>query len=314
MKTLLSSRALSTIFIVTLLAIIIYTHAYSVSNAQNQNQQTPQNPNNQNQQGQGTSRTTPTLTQTPSTNTNNGVGIGSTRAVSNTCTTKIGEPTGTTQPGCDTSGSGSGGGTNPGMGQFSFPLNTNTVTAVATEMAAYPNNGNFDGHREHAGLDIGTPEGTHAPVYAVANGTVIGRRESCDGRDYTCRLDITHSGDNFISSYSHIDASVGNGATVTKGQQIGVVHYWGEGQNMDHLHFELLDQNRKSSLGVGWNINPRNYFPELQRWVPFGYGGTGQAVRSYTAAAGYPWVNDGKEFGETFLNHPPCPGTDCWAH
>jgi murein DD-endopeptidase MepM/ murein hydrolase activator NlpD len=203
-------------------------------------------------------------------------------------------------------------------GQYAFPLNPSTVTGIASEMAAYANGYAFGGHREHAGLDIGTPEGQRVPVYVIADGTVSAARESCYvvSQGATCRIDVNHG--SIISSYTHVNvnASIRLGTRVRKGQQIAVVHFWGPGQNMDHLHFELQSANQKDALGVPVNINPRNYLPELQRWKPDPYGGTGQAVRRYTDSVGLFWASDGKEFAETYRNHPPCtsnPG-GCWAH
>lgn len=204
-------------------------------------------------------------------------------------------------------------------GDYQFPLNIGVVGGIATEMAAYPGGYTFEGHREHAGLDISAPVGQHTPVYSVTNGTVIAARDSCYDVSIgsKCRIDISNDGDHFISSYTHVNvnSSIRVGTKVSKGQQIAVVHYWTDIPGMDHLHFEMQDKNRLDSLGVPINVNPRNYFPQLQQFKPYGYGATGADVRAYTNSVGYNWADDGKEYAETFRNHPPCPGGgDCWAH
>lgn len=231
---------------------------------------------------------------------------------SGTCTSFVGNPaipTGT-QAGCNTTGSGGG------VGDFAFPLDPNKVTAIASEMSAYAGNYSYGGHREHAGLDIGSPISARIPVYAVADGTINSARDTCyiQSEGWQCRLDIYHDGTRFISSYSHIDAipAMRPGTKVKRGQQIGVVHFWTQYSNMDHLHFELMDKNVLDSYGSPININPRNYFPELQRWGSF--AGSGAGVRSHTNSAGLFWVDDGKEYAETYRNHPPCGYAGCWAH
>ena len=74
-----------------------------------------------------------------------------------------------------------------GVGAYTFALNISQVTGIATEMAAYPGGYAYQGHREHAGLDIGTPIAGHAPVYAVTNG-VVSNCSSWDNCDRLCSI------------------------------------------------------------------------------------------------------------------------------
>ncbi|MBI4097151.1 MAG: M23 family metallopeptidase, partial [Candidatus Levybacteria bacterium] len=206
-------------------------------------------------------------------------------------------------------------------GQFGFPLKdgADVVTSINTEMASYA--GDYENcmqgtcHGEHAGLDIMTPIHGRGEVVAVADGQVIaagGDASQCPGIDWGCRVEILHDDGKTTSAYSHIDPTVAVNGVVKKGERIGYVHIWPDsyGEGMDHLHFELLNEQR-------YNINPRNHYPELSR---FGAAADYTPnVREHTARRGYPWIEDGREFGNMFQKHPPCPApinndTDCWAH
>lgn len=242
--------------------------------------------------------------------------------------TKVGRPTGSPPPlppECegvgrqpDTTGSPSTGrGIVPPVGpnDWGFPLqNPNVVTGVFSEMASYGGEFSYAGHIEHAGLDIGTPVQARVPVFAVADGVVIesrllGGSPTCSGNPPGCNVTIQHAKDRFNSWYTHIDSFVTVGQNVKRGEQIGVINIWPvQGGYNDHLHFELrLQQNN-------WNINPRNYFPQLNKFPPVGYGND---VRAFSASRGVYLAEDGKEWAETFRDHPPClwdltPGY-CWA-
>ncbi len=76
----------------------------------------------------------------------------------------------------------------------------------------------------------------------------------------------------------------------------------------------MQDKTILDSLGIPINVNPRNHFPELQQFKPYGYGSSGHDVRTYTNSTGYFWADDGLEYAETYRNHPPCSSADCWAH
>lgn len=183
------------------------------------------------------------------------------------------------------------------------------ILGISTEMASYAGAYQFEGHSEHAGLDLITEVGKKPNVYAITDGVIEewgGNAETCAGIYAGCSVSLIHDEDGLISRYTHINPSVKKGDRVKKGQLLGVVHVWPDGN--DHLHFELI---RKDNL---YNINPRNYFPELQIYPPSpGYIPT---VREHSANRNLPLTNDGKEWAETYLNHPPCveiPAENCWA-
>jgi hypothetical protein len=199
-------------------------------------------------------------------------------------------------------------GCNALAGNYRFPLESvDIVTGIFTEMGSYAGNFSYSGHTEHAGLDIGTPDDQRGPVYAITEGEVVelgGDSGTCQAKDDGCSVSIKHSTDKFISRYTHIDPAVAMGDTVRKGDKIGNVHQWIT-YNNDHLHFELHQQENN------YNINPRNYFPELQRFpaVADYFGG----VRAHSASRGIHLLDDGKEWAEMFRDHPPCSYADCWA-
>ncbi|MCP1160473.1 murein hydrolase activator EnvC family protein [Bacillus infantis] len=88
----------------------------------------------------------------------------------------------------------------------------------------------------HAGVDI-AKSGT-VPVVAAANGVVI---RSYYSSSYGNVVFISHSidGQVYTTVYAHLSSrSIGTGATVSKGQQIGIMGNTGDSQGQ-HLHFEL---------------------------------------------------------------------------
>ncbi|GBF78618.1 peptidoglycan DD-metalloendopeptidase family protein [Aphanothece sacrum] len=108
----------------------------------------------------------------------------------------------------------------------------------------------------HRGIDIAVPSGT--PIFAVANGTVVGIETRCKVGDTNCGgghgnfVYIKHSGQDFQETRSaHLTSvSVSPGQTVTKGQQIGTAGNTGNSTG-PHLHFEILAN--------GTHVNPLNH-------------------------------------------------------
>jgi len=99
--------------------------------------------------------------------------------------------------------------------------------------------------RLHAGIDIGAPSGQ--PIYAAAAGTVI---MGCGSGYGNCVL-IDHGG-GFITLYAHqTSIFVGDGQSVTQGQNIGTVGCTGSCTG-PHLHFETRVN--------GSPQNPMGYF------------------------------------------------------
>ncbi|RYI27970.1 peptidase M23 [Bacillus infantis] len=88
----------------------------------------------------------------------------------------------------------------------------------------------------HAGVDI-AKSGT-VPIVAAADGVVI---RSYFSSSYGNAVFIAHSidGQVYTTVYAHMSSrSIGTGATVSKGQQIGIMGNTGDSQGQ-HLHFEL---------------------------------------------------------------------------
>jgi murein DD-endopeptidase MepM/ murein hydrolase activator NlpD len=75
-----------------------------------------------------------------------------------------------------------------------------------------------------------------APVYAVADGTVV-----FAGSDYPGRVVIIQHNGGIFSMYGHLDYAllVGDGDSVTRGQLIARVLDKTDGRSPSHLHFEL---------------------------------------------------------------------------
>jgi murein DD-endopeptidase MepM/ murein hydrolase activator NlpD len=106
-------------------------------------------------------------------------------------------------------------------------------------------------HYGHYGLDIAAPYGT--PVMAGAGGSVIFAGWRDNGGGY--QVWISH-GNGVYTTYNHMSSvSVGGGASVGAGQQVGRIGAtgWATGP---HLHFEVW-------MGQIWNggyrVNPLNY-------------------------------------------------------
>ncbi len=107
----------------------------------------------------------------------------------------------------------------------------------------------------HAGIDIAR-SGT-VPVVASAAGTVI---KSYYSSSYGNVVFIAHylNGQTYTTVYAHLrDRHVGNGASVEKGQQIGIMGNTGRSTGQ-HLHFEIHKGQWNSSKSNA--INPRQFF------------------------------------------------------
>ncbi|GLB61489.1 murein hydrolase activator EnvC family protein [Cytobacillus sp. NCCP-133] len=89
---------------------------------------------------------------------------------------------------------------------------------------------------QHYGVDIAS--GGTVPIVAAADGVVI---RSYYSSSYGNAIFIAHSinGQTYTTVYAHMRSrSVGSGATVSKGQQIGIMGNTGQSYGQ-HLHFEL---------------------------------------------------------------------------
>ncbi|MBT2689121.1 peptidoglycan DD-metalloendopeptidase family protein [Bacillus sp. ISL-47] len=109
---------------------------------------------------------------------------------------------------------------------------------------------------DHFGVDIAA--GGTVPIVAAADGVVI---RSYYSSSYGNAIFIAHSvgGQTYTTVYAHMRSrSVGSGATVSKGQQIGIMGNTGQSYGQ-HLHFEL----HRGSWNAGKTnaINPVGIVP-----------------------------------------------------
>jgi len=108
----------------------------------------------------------------------------------------------------------------------------------------------------HAGVDIAN-KASNVPIYAAADGVVI---RSYYSSSYGNAIFIAHSinGQTYTTVYAHMSSRmVGNGAVVSRGQQIGVMGNTGQSYGQ-HLHFELHRGSWNASKSNA--INPMPYF------------------------------------------------------
>jgi peptidoglycan hydrolase CwlO-like protein len=145
-------------------------------------------------------------------------------------------------------------GNNGGGSQTTPPVSDGSFTK--------PAQGTFTsgfGHRWgrfHYGIDIANR--SDVPIVAAASGVVI---QSYYSNSYGNVIFIAHSinGQIFTTVYAHMSSRhVGEGAVVSKGQQIGIMGNTGDSQGQ-HLHFELHRgpwNDAKSNA-----VNPLSYVP-----------------------------------------------------
>ncbi len=97
----------------------------------------------------------------------------------------------------------------------------------------------------HAGVDIGSPDGT--PVHAPADGRVV---KAGMGNGYGREIEIDH-GNGIITVYGHLQGyNVVEGQSVVKGEVIGFVGHSGRTTG-SHLHYEVRIR--------GSAVNPHKY-------------------------------------------------------
>ena len=137
--------------------------------------------------------------------------------------------------------SSSGEGWVTGTGQFMWPANGSVTSYFGVRKHPV-----FGDMRMHTGIDIGAAHGSN--VIAADSGTVI---TSTYNSNYGNYVVISH-GDGLTTLYAHLSSrSVSVGATVTKGQVVGLVGSTGISTG-PHLHFEVSVS--------GTRVNPMQYF------------------------------------------------------
>ncbi|MGV2939798.1 murein hydrolase activator EnvC [Mesobacillus sp. LC4] len=107
----------------------------------------------------------------------------------------------------------------------------------------------------HAGMDIAN-RAANVPIYAAADGVVI---RSYYSSSYGNVIFVAHSinGQTWTTVYAHMSSRLaGNGAVVSRGQQIGVMGNTGQSYGQ-HLHFELHKGSWNASKSNA--VNPQAY-------------------------------------------------------
>ncbi|HEY0742028.1 MAG TPA: M23/M56 family metallopeptidase [Chryseosolibacter sp.] len=103
--------------------------------------------------------------------------------------------------------------------------------------------------RHHTGIDFSTDEGVE--VMATADGTVV----ETTYNDMKGNFVVIRHSDQFVTQYYHLQKSqVTKGATIKKGQVIGLVGSTGVLSTGNHLHYEVLKD--------GTAVNPAEYLPK----------------------------------------------------
>lgn len=111
-------------------------------------------------------------------------------------------------------------------GAFMMPANGRITSGLGQRWGTF-----------HAGIDIAN-RASGVPIVAAADGVVI---KSYYSSSYGNAIFVAHSinGQTYTTVYAHMSSrAVGNGAVVSKGQQIGIMGNTGQSYGQ-HLHFEL---------------------------------------------------------------------------
>lgn len=146
----------------------------------------------------------------------------------------------------------SSGGSSNGSSQATPPVSDGSFMTPA--VGTFTSGFGYRWGRGHYGIDIANR--TKVPIVAAADGVVI---KSYYSNSYGNCIFIAHSidGQIYTTVYAHMTSRlVGEGAVVSKGQQIGVMGNTGDSQGQ-HLHFEIHKgpwNDAKSNA-----VNPLNY-------------------------------------------------------
>lgn len=139
---------------------------------------------------------------------------------------------------------------------FLFPLDLSDETIKITSEYGTRNDPLGNGMKMHKGLDIGAPMGT--PIAASLPGTVVSaRRSSSYGNvvEIESQVKIGEETKTVRTLYAHMSSiAVGEGATITRGENL--VGYVGSTGNSTgpHLHFEVKILNEET--GEFENVDP----------------------------------------------------------
>ena len=170
----------------------------------------------------------------------------------------------------------------------------------------------------HSGLDLGGPEGM-AQVLAATDGVVVslGKEvlpEHAKGTPIAQRYDVIYLLDSrgWYYRYSHLysfDSSIELGATVKRGDPLGLLGKEGGSGGWSHLHFEIKSRQPSGEWGTEegfaflWEAYLRDFKPDVMALArPHRYAKVGEEVtldgaRSWVRVgkAGYRWqLSDGR--------------------
>ena len=136
--------------------------------------------------------------------------------------------------------------TMPGSAPWIVPMETGTYALTTGYTAS-----------SHNGVDLGTSNIDHVPVYAAGGGTVIAAGDNNGG--YGGEVLIDH-GNGYYSVYGHLlpdDIVVRKGQSVQQGQLIGAVGKGTDSSTSEssdsHLHFEICKATKQTT---GTNLSP----------------------------------------------------------
>ncbi|WP_139738313.1 peptidoglycan DD-metalloendopeptidase family protein [Actinomyces wuliandei] len=123
--------------------------------------------------------------------------------------------------------------TDLGSGSIAHPISGSLVVASPYGYRVHPITGTS---RLHAGVDLVASQGT--PQYAAVSGTVTYNQNGSCGNGMFVNGGMV-DGQSVVVAYCHLSAySVGNGASVSKGDTIGLTGMTG-GATGPHVHFEV---------------------------------------------------------------------------
>jgi len=159
----------------------------------------------------------------------------------------------------------------------------------------------------HSGLDLGGPEAM-AQVVAATDGVVVslGKEvmpEHKTGTPVAPRYDVIYLRDSrgWYYRYSHLysfDSSIELGATVSKGDSLGILGKEGGSGGWSHLHFEIKSRQPSGEWGTQegfaflWEAYIRDYKPDVIAMArPHRYAKVNETVALDGARS---WVREGK--------------------
>lgn len=130
----------------------------------------------------------------------------------------------------------------PGGGGFGYPVGDKSTSPaggwVVTQVLAHYYDAYGGGHLAHD-VAIGEDQTRNAPVYAVADGTVLYAGPNASSYVHVVLIEHTYDGGQKICSfYGHLNApSVAKGQQVARGDQVATIL---DQQGNSHLHYVLL--------------------------------------------------------------------------